>query len=150
MKSILAVAVLVLVGLVSSTPLAAAELTAASAAAVEQEIRSALLAEQRALTSGGCDAALAFFAEREPLFVSNGKTMATKAAVRSSCGATMPSGAPRRELQGHQVHVLSPVAGYSVTTYRFKSGSTQVVTKIWEKGDTGWRIVHSHISETSR
>ena len=150
MRVMYGIAVVVIVGMVlSAAPGSAGTLPPRQAAAVEQEIRDALLAEQRALLAGGCEAALAFFSEREPLFVSNGRTMATKAAVRSNCGSTPPAGeGPRRDLQGHEVQVLSSASGYSVTTYRAKNGRAQVVTKIWEKGNGGWKIVHTHISDS--
>ena len=141
----IAVATLVL-GLASVSQ--AESLTPEVKAAIGQEIRDSLAAEQKALVSGGCDAAVAFFREREPLFVANGKAMGTRAALKASCEASVPprEGA-KRELQHHAVQVLSPTNGYSVTTYRGGNGQAQVVTKIWEKSSDGWRIVHAHLSD---
>lgn len=119
-------------------------------AAIEQEVRDTLGAEQRALAAEGCEGALAFFADREPLFVVNGRTMPTKLAVRSGCGGKKPAAPSDRELQHHAVQVLSETTAYSVSSYRGKTGAIQVVTKIWEKGGEGWRIVHAHESVAGR
>ena len=134
-----------MVAVLGGAAVSASGLPAETAAAAERQIREALAAEQEAFVGKGCEAALAFFGEREPLFVSSGRTLANKAAVRSACGSRSTT-VPRREVQGHQVQVLSPTTGYSVTTYRGGSEKTQVVTKIWEKGTDGWRIVHAHES----
>ncbi|HUP44049.1 MAG TPA: amidohydrolase family protein [Thermoanaerobaculia bacterium] len=124
--------------------------SAAEKASIEQLIRDALIAEQKAFESGGCAEALVFFADREPLFVGDGRTFASRTALRSRCGQIpqRKPGLPRR-LQQHAVHVLSPLSGYSVTHYRFDGNdATEVVTKIWEKSGSDWRIVHLHQSSS--
>ena len=147
MRGNLGLGIMVALVATMAATLAAGTLPAENAAAVEGEIREALAAEQRALAAGGCDAALAFFSDREPLFISDGRVRANKAAVRSVCAAGMPTmPASGRKVQGHSIQVLSLTSGYSVTTYLGRDANVQVVTKIWEKGTSGWRIVHAHES----
>lgn len=133
---------------------AAPGMSAEQRAETEQGIREALLAEQETFRDKGCTAALAFFADWQPLFVLNGRTLPSRAALNAHC-ERMPAGPgpqPRR-LEHHQVHVLAPVAGFSVSHYRLPSAGyegresrAQVVTKLWVKSDGGWRIVHLHES----
>ena len=123
-------------------------LPAEKAAEVEREVRETLAAEQQALVERGCEGALAFFRDRSPLFVSNGRTRANKGALLSVCTANPPAPTGPREPRGHEVQVLSPTSAYSVSTYRRADAAVQIVTKIWEKGPDGWRIVHAHESET--
>ncbi|MFU8831840.1 MAG: amidohydrolase family protein [Wenzhouxiangella sp.] len=126
-------------------------------ATIELAIREAIGAEQRAFETGGCPAALEFFADWQPLFVVNGRTLPGKAALRALCERLpMDRGGPGRKLQHHTVHVLSPRAGYSVTHYTTgaspdtdDAGAAQVVSKVWVKTGPSWQIVHFHESVAS-
>lgn len=84
---------------------------------VERSVRTALVEEQAAFQSGDCERAMSFVGDRAPLFVVSGRVIPTKSALTGMCGrlAGQRPGSGRT-LEGHVVHVLSPVAAYSVTT----------------------------------
>ena len=122
---------------------------------VERSVRTALEEEQAAFQSGDCERAMSFVGDRTPLFVVSGRVIPTKSALTAMCGRLAgPRPGADRTLEGHVVHVLSPVAAYSVTTYAVategangeQATSSQIVTKIWESIDGTWRIVHFHES----
>ena len=138
---------------VLSPALAAGTFTSEEKASVQQQIREALTAEQEAFTTGGCVAALPYFADREQLFVSNGRSLPSLDAMRKVCSGRPArwAGAETRETLEHLVHATSPSTGYTVSRYRTPDGptATQIITKIWEKAPEGWRIVHAHESVRS-
>ncbi|HEX7706588.1 MAG TPA: hypothetical protein VF701_09040 [Thermoanaerobaculia bacterium] len=125
-------------------PAVAGDSPAEGSGMVQQQIRKALLAEQEAFAAGGCAGVLAFFGDREPLFVSSGRSLRSLAAMRAHCGERPArwAGVDRRELLRHTVHATSPSTGYTVSHYRMpaadgKGGSEQIITKIWGKERAG-------------
>lgn len=120
---------------------------------VVAEIEASLRAEIASFESKDCDAVVAFYEDREPLFVVGGRTMPGRADLSAACPgitARIPDGATRPVASEH-IYALSPRSGYSVTEFRIPSGpggppTSQFVTKVWSKAGGSWRIVHVHES----
>jgi uncharacterized protein (TIGR02246 family) len=138
-----------------------AERDGATSAAAEARsaVRAALAAEQRAFDAGDCDAALRFYADSEPLFVSPARTFRTRRELLHACGTmTARRGAPPRRVEQEDVHVLGPDAAYTVTRYVVMrprpdgtaESSPRVVSKLWARQEGRWRIVHVHESAPGR
>ena len=127
----------------------------ATTAAVEREVREALLAEQRAFLAGDRETVRAFLSADPFPFVVDGCMRGDEDAL-PPCGSMFanPGKRPRRSTERHNVYVLGPNAAYTITHYanhntrpdgtitRYPS----VVTKIWARQGDAWRIVHFHES----
>lgn len=124
------------------------------AVSVAAEIEEQLRAEVQRFESRDCAAVVAFYGDQEPLFVVSGRqAMPRRADLEAACPgivSRIPDGASR-PVASQRVYALGPDSGYSVTQFRIRRGPngervSQFVTKVWERSDSGWRIVHVHES----
>ena len=121
--------------------------------AVAAEIEARLRSEIARFEGKDCTVIAALYGDREPLFVVGGRTMARRADLEAACPglvSRIPDGASR-PVASEAIYALGPESGYSVTEFRVRMGPNgepvpQFVTKIWQKSNTGWRIVHVHES----
>lgn len=130
-----------------------------STASVEQEVREALLAEQRAFAAGDLETVQTYFSDDPVPFVVDGCMRGDKEAL-PACGpmAANRSKRARRSTERHDVHVLGPNAAHTITHYAYEitrpdgvvASYPSRVTKIWRRQGDAWRIVHVHESTAQR
>jgi len=126
-----------------------------------QAVRDTVIALEHAmnLAVDRLDCATAFenIGDGDPIFVSTGHVIRTRAEFRTACDAMV---APRTgavfATDTVSAHVLSPDAAYVVRegiyTVNLKDGSSRreylIMTSIWARENGTWKMVHLH--ESSR
>jgi len=108
--------------------------------AAHQELIEMNRLEQEAFVAGNCEELLDLLAD-DISFYANGREM-TKAAVGVFC-ERIPRPFPGTGETQLRIQAVSPDAGYVVKTMTFPgTPRVEVVTKVWRKGDDGWRMEH--------
>lgn len=96
--------------------------------------------EQEAFVDGSCGVLLELLAEDVTFFM-NGRKV-PKAGVGAFC-ERIPRPFPRTGEDKTSIRMIAPNAGYVLKTMTFPgTPRVEVVTKIWEKGPAGWRMLH--------
>jgi ketosteroid isomerase-like protein len=128
-------------------------------ASAAQAIRDTVIALDRAMNhavdSLDCAKGMSYIADQPPVFFSNGHAVMTRSELLDLC---QKMDAPRSgaEFDPDTVvaYVLGPDAAYVVHrgqyTVHLKNGATRderlLMTTIWQRSDSGWRMVHLHES----
>ncbi len=126
------------------------EVEAAVRAKVEEQHRQ----EQKAFIEGDCETVVSFYSDQATIYA-NGRRNDSLQAFRAFC-----SRIPRpftREGKPPEItnnfYVLSENAAHFVRTIDFEPADEEspafkreVVTKVWQKTNDGWKIVHFHSS----
>ena len=126
-----------------------------------QEVGDTVTALENATNSAvdrlDCVGAFERIGDQQPMFVSGGRVVRTRALFRDACEAivALRTGAVF-VTDTLSAHVLSPDAAYvvreGVYTVNFKDGTSRrtylVITSVWTRQNSGWKMVHLH--ESSR
>ena len=108
--------------------------------AAHQELVEMNRLEQERFVSGDCDGLMQLLSE-DISFYANGRKL-PKAAVGQMC-ARIPRPFPGTGEAATNIRMLSENAGYVVKFMSFPdSDGVEVVTKVWEKVDEAWKMVH--------
>lgn len=119
------------------TPLAAQDPTLEAA---HQELVELNRLEQERFISGDCDGLIELLSE-DISFYANGRKL-TRDGVGQLC-ARMPRPFSKTGEETTQIHMISADGGYVVKVMTFPgSDRIEVVTKVWRRGASGWRMVH--------
>jgi ketosteroid isomerase-like protein len=122
-------------------------------------LRDSLIALDRTMNQAvdglDCPKAMGFIADEQPVFISGGRAIRTRAQLASLCDALV---APRTGAvfvpQAVTAHLLSPDAGYVVRegeyTIHYRDGRVRsehlAMTTIWARRAGRWQMVHLHES----
>jgi uncharacterized protein (TIGR02246 family) len=126
-----------------------------------QAVRDTVIALDNAMNLAvdrlDCAAGFEPVGDREPMFVTNGHVIRTRAAFREACeGMVAPRTGAVFEVDTLTVHALSPEVAYVVReglyTVNLKDGTSRrsyyILTTVWERTGGAWKMVHLH--ESSR
>ncbi|MGK7391060.1 MAG: nuclear transport factor 2 family protein [Candidatus Cyclobacteriaceae bacterium M2_1C_046] len=139
--------------LFSSTTILFAQLPESRINEIRSEVAMVHAKEQKAFKKGDCDVVVTFF-DPKVTFYANGRHIPSLEALRNLCTRiTRPF--ETNERINTNINVLSETSAYSVRVIEFppqeegENRKREVVTKVWYKGEEGWKIVHfqSSISE---
>jgi ketosteroid isomerase-like protein len=132
-------------------------ITGAEAQAVRDTVTALENATNSAVDRLDCTGAFERIGDQQPMFVSGGRVVRTRALFRDACDAiiALRTGAVF-VTDTLSAHVLSPDAAYVVRegiyTVSFKDGTSRrtylVITSVWTRQNAGWKMVHLH--ESSR
>lgn len=121
-------------------------------AAVRAEIEEQHKREQKAFIEGDCDMVVSIYSDQATLYA-NGRQIDSLQTFREFC-SRIPrpfSGESARTRISDNFYVLSENAAYFVRTINFESADDEpttfkkeVVTKVWQKTNDRWKIVHFH------
>jgi ketosteroid isomerase-like protein len=129
------------------------------ARAIADSVTTLETAMNRAVDSTDCDRGLSYIGDQAPLFVSGAHVVDSHQQLLQACQAMV---APRTgaHFTTDRVHAyaLSLNAAYVVREGRYaidyRDGHQKterlVMTTIWNRGPTGWRLVHLHESANSQ
>ena len=121
--------------------------------------RDAILAEimeldeirRQAMREGDCEKLVTFFDDQFSFYV-NGREFPSLDAIVEGC-RQIPRPFPPEESITDEFYLLSEKAVYNLIVLEFeplREGfgdlAREVITRIWNKTDQGWRIVHMHVS----
>ena len=113
---------------------------------VIEEIKRITLVEIEAFKTGDCDKAISFMDENIT-FYGNGRKAPSKEFIKAFCfRITRPFEKPSSV--DTKYYPLSPNSAYVIRTMEFakdnKVYKKEIVTKVWKKGESGWKIMHLH------
>ena len=132
-----------------------APITDAYSAALRDSLIALDSTMNQAVDSLDCPKAMGYIGDEQPLFISGGRVIQTRAQLASLCDALV---APRTGAvfapRAVTAHVLSRDAGYVVRdgqyTVHYRDGRVQsehlVMTTIWTRRAGRWQMVHLHES----
>ncbi len=111
---------------------------------VKVEIEQAAAMEQAAFETGDCETLISFF-DDSVSFYANGNKAPSKEMIASFCKNIPRPFKNKSDKILLEVFPLSENTGYTVRTFWGKeepSKIVEVVTKIWKKTDSKWKIIH--------
>ncbi len=121
--------------------------------------REAILAEimalddvrRQAMREGDCEKLVTFFDEQFSFYV-NGRKFPSLDAIVEGC-RQIPRPFPPEEIITDEFYLLSEKAVYNLIVLEFEPRreefgdlAREVITRIWNLTEQGWRIVHMHVS----
>lgn len=130
-------------------------LSAAEAQAIRDTVIALDHAANHAVDGLDCAKGLSYIANQPPVFISNGNVVMTQPQLLQLCEQMV---APRTGAEfapdSVTAYALGRNAAYVVHsgeyTIHFKTGQTRrehlAMTTIWQRSDSGWRMVHLHES----
>jgi hypothetical protein len=115
-------------------------------AEVTDELLAVVKEEQAAFKEGDCDKAVSLL-DRNITFYANGRKMSREQVGNFCRGIKRPFGDGRDPIEDTITpHEISENLGYTIRDFRWADRDGQVihevVTKIWEKKESGWKIIH--------
>ena len=146
---------LLLTATVSCAAPAPEVLSAGNAQAIRDTVIALDRVMNRAVDGLDCAKGLSYIANQPPVFISNGHVVMTQPELLQGCQQMV---APRTGAEfapdSVTAYALGPNAAYVVHsgeyTIHFKNGQTRrehlAMTTIWQRSDSGWRMVHLHES----
>jgi ketosteroid isomerase-like protein len=132
-------------------------ITGAEAQAVRDTVTALENATNSAVDRLDCTGAFEQIGDQQPMFVSGGHVVRTRALFRDACEAIIALRIGAVFVTDTlSAHVLSPDAAYvvreGVYTVNFKDGTSRrtylVITSVWTRQNAAWKMVHLH--ESSR
>ncbi|MGH7669797.1 MAG: YybH family protein [Gemmatimonadaceae bacterium] len=102
-----------------------------------------------------CTKGMSYIANQPPVFISNGHVVMSKPELLRACQQMVaPRTGAEFEPDSVTAYALGRTAAYVVHrgeyTIHFKNGKTRrehlTMTTIWQRSDSGWRMVHLHES----
>jgi len=106
---------------------------------------------RQAMREGDCEKLVTFFDDRFSFYV-NGREFPSLDAIVEGC-RQIPRPFPPDEIIIDEFYLLSEKAVYNLIVLEFEPRreefgdlAREVITRIWNKTDQGWRIVHMHVS----
>ncbi len=110
------------------------------------EILAAVQEEQAAFKDGDCDRVESMISE-EVTFYANGRRMSHAQVGKFCRSIPRPFGAGRSPIEDLTTpYVINDELGYTVRDFKWHDKDErvvhEVVTKIWAKGEEGWKIIH--------
>ena len=113
---------------------------------VKSELEEVSAKEINAFKTGDCDALDSFIDDKATLYM-NGRKVPGKKMLISFC-ERIPRPFEKPSLIKMEYLPLSTHSGYVIRTMEFSKDEQvykkEIVTKIWLKGNSGWKIVHLH------
>ncbi len=113
---------------------------------IRAEIKEIALTEQEAFKNGDCNTVVSLMAD-DISFFANGRAVPSKAIVEKFCNS-IPRPFQELTYENLDIVALNPNTGYVVRILEFdKDEQTkikEIVTKIWNKTESGWKMVHLH------
>ncbi len=108
--------------------------------ATREELAAVNEGEQRAFLEGECDALVEMLAEEVTFFI-NGRQM-TREDVGTFC-RHIPRPFSRDGEVDTTIEAVGEDAGYVIKVTTFPgTPKVKVVTKVWQRGEDGWKMVH--------
>ncbi len=129
-------------------------LTEEDKAAHRAEIEEQHQQEQKAFIEGDCETVASFYSEEATRYL-NGKPIISQEEAKEFCNKIPRpfSAKGARPRISDNYYVLSENAAYFIRTIDFEPANEdspaykrEVVTKVWSRTDSGWKIVHFHSS----
>lgn len=118
---------------------------------VRAEIKAVHKAEQKAFIEGDCEKVVSYFDEEVHMYT-NGRQVPSVKALQAFCNRIPRPFKEEGEISD-SYEALSESIAYTVRKIEFPPGSEdaeshkrEVVTKIWSRTPSGWKIVHFHSS----
>ena len=110
------------------------------------EIMSAVEEEQQAFESGNCDKVESMMS-KDITFYANGRKMTHEQVGKFCRSIPRPFGAGRSPIDDTtNAYKIDENLGYTIRDFKWHDKDErvvhEVVTKIWAKGDHGWKIIH--------
>jgi len=112
------------------------------------ELLAVVLEEQKAFEEGDCDKVESLISE-EVTFYANTRKMSRERVGNFCRSIKRPFGAGRSPVEDTITpYRISDKLGYTVRDFRWQDENNrvvhEVVTKIWRKGENGWKMIHFH------
>lgn len=117
-----------------------------AAAHSSDELLAVVMEEQNALKEGDCEKVESMLAE-EITFYANSRRMSREQVGEFCRTIKRPFGAGRAPIEDTITpYLINENLGYTVRDFRWHDESErivhEVVTKIWAKGEDGWKMIH--------
>ena len=121
-------------------------LVLAATANSSDELLAVVMEEQDAFKEGDCEKVESLMAE-DITFYANSRKMSREQVGRFCRSIKRPFGAGRDSIEDTITpHRISETLGYTVRDFRWYDKNEkivhEVVTKIWHKDDSGWKMIH--------
>lgn len=149
------VGVLMFAAATSCAAPASGVLSARDAQAIRDTVVALDHAMNHAVDGLDCVTGMRYIANQPPVFISNGHVTMTKPELLQGCRQMVaPRTAAVFDPDSVTAYALGPNAAYVVHRGRYtihlKDGGTRsehlAMTTIWQRSDSGWRMVHLHES----
>ena len=112
--------------------------------AVKKEVKEMTLIEQEAFKNGDCDTVMSLMADNIT-FHANGRPSPPKSVIERFCH-NIPRPFEKASKQNLSVYPLNKDAAYVIRTMEYDKNEevkiSETVTKIWNRIDGKWRMVH--------